>query len=225
MLENEQRNSADRLASLEKRVQQQNDELICLKSALADVIRRINTVENSQHIHHQQQQLQQQQQTLPHGKVGSSKTPVIRRPPSAKDMQAVHSSSMGPLLGSGGAETVASKDNKPTGKSEKLLNAMPKAGSVEKLPQTSKTGHKALQALVDYNPQSINVNTDSGLVKFYLRGRPINLYLPNSYQVSSNSNEIGFKFDTEVKIKAPKEQLKLEWVYGYRGINIYLFIK
>ena len=27
----------------------------------------------------------------------------------------------------------------------------------------------------------------------------------------------GFNFDKESVIKAPKEQLKLEWVYGYRG--------
>jgi hypothetical protein len=40
MLENEQKNAADRIQNLEIRVQQQSDELICLKSALADLIRR-----------------------------------------------------------------------------------------------------------------------------------------------------------------------------------------
>ena len=32
-----------------------------------------------------------------------------------------------------------------------------------------------------------------------------------------SSNEMGFIFDSEVRLKEPKQQLKLEWVYGYRG--------
>lgn len=35
----------DRIRSLEKRVQDQDDEIICLKSAIADCLRRLQTVE------------------------------------------------------------------------------------------------------------------------------------------------------------------------------------
>ena len=37
----------DRVASLEKKVQQQDDEIVCLKSALSDAIRRLSTLESS----------------------------------------------------------------------------------------------------------------------------------------------------------------------------------
>ena len=35
----------DRVMTLEKKVQQQEDEIVCLKSALSDVIRRLSSVE------------------------------------------------------------------------------------------------------------------------------------------------------------------------------------
>lgn len=99
-----------------------------------------------------------------------------------------------------------------------------KANSLEKLAAQNNGNKKTLQVSVDYNQQPLSLNSDSGLVKFYLRGRPISLYLPIANQVSSDSNEFGFKFDTEAVCKAPPEQLKLEWVYGYRGetfINLF----
>ena len=92
-----------------------------------------------------------------------------------------------------------------------------KANSLEKLAAHTNGNKKTLQVSVDYSQQPLSLNSDSGLVKFYLRGRPISLYLPIANQVSSDSNEFGFKFDTEAVCKAPPEVLKLEWVYGYRG--------
>ncbi len=62
--------------------------------------------------------------------------------------------------------------------------------------------------------QKFSFNKENGIVKFFLRGRPINLYMPSSF-MTENTNE--FKFDTEAKIKAPNLSLKLDWVYGYRG--------
>ena len=38
----------ERVAYLEKKVNQQEDELVCLKAAMADVIRRLATVESSE---------------------------------------------------------------------------------------------------------------------------------------------------------------------------------
>lgn len=77
-------------------------------------------------------------------------------------------------------------------------------------------------------PTNFQFNKDAGLVKFFLRGRPITLYLPSSLQSSQDSNDIGFgaNFDIDASIQAPpRDQLKLEWVYGYRGkdcrANIY----
>lgn len=54
-----------------------------------------------------------------------------------------------------------------------------------------------------------NYQKDSGIVKLYLRGRPINFHLPKSLAAT---------FEPSAILKSPKDvSLKLEWVYGYRG--------
>ena len=45
----EEASSQNRLLALEKKVQLQADEILCLKSSLADVIRRLQTVEAQHH--------------------------------------------------------------------------------------------------------------------------------------------------------------------------------
>ena len=215
MLDLEQKNAADRIASLEKRVQQQNDELICLKSALADIIRRISTVETVQ----QQQQHQIYNQinasSSPHKPTlsTSTKTTGIRKVKDEKTHAVQESKSATQINGVNGENSsVSGRESKSSGKGAE------KGKELEKGSEKNTTKGAQLKASVDFHQQQpLNFNSDAGLVKFYLRGRPISLYLPNANQVSASSNEIGFNFDTELKIKAPKEQLKLEWVYGYRG--------
>ena len=48
MLANENLNASDRILSLEHKLKQQSDEIVLLKSALADVIRRLQQVESTQ---------------------------------------------------------------------------------------------------------------------------------------------------------------------------------
>jgi len=50
-LANEQESSNDRLVTLEKRIQMQNDELTVLKASLADALRRLQKVEEQQKHH------------------------------------------------------------------------------------------------------------------------------------------------------------------------------
>lgn len=47
MIENENQSLRDRVADLEKKVHEQTDEIMCLRSTLADVLRRINTIEGA----------------------------------------------------------------------------------------------------------------------------------------------------------------------------------
>lgn len=69
---------------------------------------------------------------------------------------------------------------------------------------------------MDNSSQTFNFNKDAGLVKLYLRGRPVTLYLPSCLQTSDES-DLGFDYNPSEIVKAPSESLKLEWVYGYRG--------
>jgi hypothetical protein len=45
MVDTENETLRDRVADLEKRVHDQNDEITCLRATLADALRRINTLE------------------------------------------------------------------------------------------------------------------------------------------------------------------------------------
>ena len=45
MMDNENETVRDRLADLERKVHQQNDEIVCLKATLAECLRRLNTLE------------------------------------------------------------------------------------------------------------------------------------------------------------------------------------
>ena len=244
MLENEEKNSSDRLASLEKHVQHQNDELLCLKSALADVIRRMQHLETttsngsmpSQQFNHSNNYGRQQHRS-PHKQNNVQSKPSIQTATSTKTTNTnkqqqllkealqnhnntnTHNNSV--YVSSNNNEQNKENNNRNTtmyNTSRSLVGS--KANSVEKLPQVPPKSKILFQASVDFNQQTLCFNSDSGMVKFFLRGRPINVFLPKANQVSLNSNEIGFRFDTESIIKAPKEQLKLEWVYGYRGIEL-----
>lgn len=81
--------------------------------------------------------------------------------------------------------------------------------SIEKL---SPSLVKPISRLIQSNTEII-FNSETGLVKFFLRGRPITFYLPSTF-IDSNFN---YNFNIDTKLKVPKQELKLEWVYGYRG--------
>ncbi|XP_069179372.1 echinoderm microtubule-associated protein-like 2 isoform X3 [Procambarus clarkii] len=86
------------------------------------------------------------------------------------------------------------------------LTRRPNSGSLHNLTnlrnatsQLNLTRHGAREA--QYNP-------DEGVVKLYLRGRPLNLYVPTSVQETYSPTSPSVP---------PAAKLKLEWVYGYRG--------
>lgn len=213
MLENERKNYEDRIQNLEQRVQLQNDELIVLKSALADLIRRMQSVETIQQQHQQQIYTQ-----LNHSNTSSSHHPKQILPlvnKSVKKSREFDSRSVGSIsenLSNHIKETSRASVSRQDARSTVSI----KSSSSEKLTVSTSSGDKTptksskLQTNGDFA-----FNSDNGLVKFHLRGRPITFYLPNSSQ--SAPNEIGYSFDLENKLKQPKQQLKLEWVYGYRG--------
>ena len=45
MMESENETLRERVATLEKKIFDQNDEIVCLRSTLADVLRRLNQIE------------------------------------------------------------------------------------------------------------------------------------------------------------------------------------
>merc|ERR1719233_2486361 len=79
MIENENEMLRDRVADLEKRVHDQNDEITCLRATLADALRRINSLESTKghvqinHVSNRDVRLRShhQQRGMMHGRPGS----------------------------------------------------------------------------------------------------------------------------------------------------------
>ncbi|KAK4308983.1 hypothetical protein Pmani_019360 [Petrolisthes manimaculis] len=62
--------------------------------------------------------------------------------------------------------------------------------------------------LVRHGGKEPQYNNEEGVVKLYLRGRPLNLYVPTPLRDS---------YSPSAPTSPPSVKLKLEWVYGYRG--------
>ncbi|XP_013399114.1 echinoderm microtubule-associated protein-like 2 isoform X2 [Lingula anatina] len=54
---------------------------------------------------------------------------------------------------------------------------------------------------------AVTFNPETGMLRFYIRGRPISLHAPTNCD----------NYELDQVLPAPEETLKLEWVYGYRG--------
>ncbi|XP_062863019.1 echinoderm microtubule-associated protein-like 1 isoform X2 [Trichomycterus rosablanca] len=205
----------DRLASLEQRVQMQEDEIQLLKSALADVVRRLNISEE------QQAMLSRKGPTkaramiaalplkptinngnLPPKKTGTLPSPSIFRKdnyfPATKSTVKRTSSSehVGP--------SSSRKDSGGEAKSNRTRTSTAGSNLNSKKASESKQREPVFSA-------------DEGYVKMYLKGRPITMYMPKD-QVDT--------YCLEAKADLPPKKLKLDWVYGYRGrdcrSNLYL---
>ncbi|XP_066947600.1 echinoderm microtubule-associated protein-like 2 isoform X37 [Macrobrachium rosenbergii] len=155
MIENENQSLRDRVADLEKKVHEQTDEIMCLRSTLADVLRRISTIEGAR--------------ALANNHAGGRATPT--------------------------KDTVRLRHNN----SDSARDVSKRASSYLPGRSPSSTQIRAKEA---------QYNGEEGIVKMYLRGRPINLYVPTPMRETYVPNGPS---------SSPPAKLKLEWVYGYRG--------
>ncbi|XP_045105805.1 echinoderm microtubule-associated protein-like 2 isoform X9 [Portunus trituberculatus] len=164
MIENENHSLRDRVGDLEKKVHEQNDEIMCLRSTLADVLRRLTVVESS-----------------------SSKLAVGggRVTPTKEDRGTVR---LRHHHNSGGGEGGGARDV-----SKRASSYVPTR------PASSTANIRGREA---------QYNGEEGVVKLYLRGRPLNLYVPTPLRET---------YSPTGPSPAPPAKLKVEWVYGYRG--------
>jgi hypothetical protein len=201
MMKNEEQNFIERVRHLEKRVQQQDDELVCLKSTLADVLRRLQKAENAV----QQQQQLSQAKISPKQPTSASNNKIknASNRMSQPDRAASSNSSNNGLITPRQTEQKLSSSASKTNLNEKS-HVNHTTALNRRLPSTvtheSTVPSHSSKDLVVYNKET-------GTIKLYIHGRPILLNIPSAH----------LTMDFDVKIKAPKEQLKLEWVYGYRG--------
>ncbi|XP_015825500.3 echinoderm microtubule-associated protein-like 1 isoform X7 [Nothobranchius furzeri] len=221
----------DRISSLEQRVQMQEDEIQLLKSALADVVRRLN--------------LSEEQQAMGPRRGPTKARPMIAtlplRPTVNNGTVLPKKSTLPSPSGSGSGsrkdgstaankrffylpfstvrrtssnEHVGTLTRKDSGESK---GNRARAGSTGSSSSSKRSDSKQRDPVFNAGMRRVTHCKEEGYVKMYLKGRPITMFMPKE-QVDA--------YCLESRGELPSNKLKLDWVYGYRGrdcrSNLYL---
>ncbi|XP_074547714.1 echinoderm microtubule-associated protein-like 1 isoform X6 [Halichoeres trimaculatus] len=233
----------DRIASLEQRVQMQEDEIQLLKSALADVVRRLNVSEEQQAMGSRRGPTKARPMiaTLPlrptvnNGtilpKKGGGTLPSPSGPGSRKDTSTPANKSLSSFSSlsclprylhlppssvrrTNSNEHVGTLTRKDSGESK---GNRTRAGSTGSNSSGKRSDSKQRDPVFNAGMRRVTHCKEEGYVKMYLKGRPITMYMPKD-QVDT--------YCLEARAELPSNKLKLDWVYGYRGrdcrSNLYL---
>ncbi|XP_075304660.1 echinoderm microtubule-associated protein-like 1 isoform X6 [Odontesthes bonariensis] len=221
----------DRIASLEQRVQMQEDEIQLLKSALADVVRRLNLSEEQQAMGSRRGPTKARPMiaTLPlrttvnNGtilpKKGGSTLPSPSGSGSRKDTSTAASKRilylpLSTVRRANSNEHVGTLTRKDSGDSK---GNRTRAGSTGSNSSGKRSDSKQRDPVFNAGMRRVTHCKEEGYVKMFLKGRPITMYMPKD-QVDI--------YYLEARAELPSHKLKLDWVYGYRGrdcrSNLYL---
>ncbi|XP_043215511.1 echinoderm microtubule-associated protein-like 2 isoform X9 [Amphibalanus amphitrite] len=235
MLEAEESALPLRVYDLEKLVRDQQDEITFLKSTVADLQRRLNLVDGSRAVSKLTTgqgplRASPQRPISGHSSYGGQDRLDAARRRTANGLQRRphHYQSTGSLHSDGHSSTSGSPVTSPSptyGRAQRRPIAAP-ASLTKRWSSTSD-----FQARRSPGPspgpgggpspavstKDMTYNADEGVLKIYLRGRPVNLYAPSA---------VRDEYQLTRAVPAPKHRLRLEWVYGYRGKdcrnNLYL---
>ncbi|KAM9432594.1 echinoderm microtubule-associated protein-like 1 isoform 4-T4 [Salvelinus alpinus] len=204
----------DRIASLEQRVQMQEDEIQLLKSALADVVRRISISEEQNATTNRRgpTKARPMMAALPlrpmvnNGTVLPKKSGGTLPSLSSSRKDAAATATKSTVRRTNSNETMSTLTRKDSGDSKSNRT---RAGSTGSNSSGKRASESKLKEPV--------FNTEEGYVKMYLKGRPITMYM---------AKDLVETYCLEAKSDLPSKKLKLDWVYGYRGrdcrSNLYL---
>ncbi|XP_038865187.1 echinoderm microtubule-associated protein-like 1 isoform X1 [Salvelinus namaycush] len=204
----------DRIASLEQRVQMQEDEIQLLKSALADVVRRLSISEEQNAMTNRRgpTKARPMMAALPlrpmvnNGTVLPKKSGGTLPSLSSSRKDAAATATKSTVRRTNSNETMSTLTRKDSGDSKSNRT---RAGSTGSNSSGKRASESKLKEPV--------FNTEEGYVKMYLKGRPITMYM---------AKDLVETYCLEAKSDLPTKKLKLDWVYGYRGrdcrSNLYL---
>ncbi|KAM9014199.1 echinoderm microtubule-associated protein-like 1 isoform 11-T11 [Ara ararauna] len=150
----------DRIASLEQRVQMQEDDIQLLKSALADVVRRLNITE--------------EQQAMQNKKGPTKDQTMIKKAAAEADKHVSPTTTARPLV-----QTLPLRTTVNNG------TVLPKKPSGS-LPSPSGARKETASPAVKSKPKEPMFSAEEGYVKMFLRGRPVTMYMPKEQVESYN---------------------------------------
>uniref|UniRef100_A0A8C9S631 EMAP like 1 n=1 Tax=Scleropages formosus TaxID=113540 RepID=A0A8C9S631_SCLFO len=213
----------DRIASLEQRVQMQEDEIQLLKSALADVVRRLNISEEQQAMLNRKGPTKARplipalplRPTVNNGITQPKKTSALPSP-SGSRKEASAPATKSTVKRTSSSERMGSIQRKESIGDSK--SSRTRAGSTSSNSSGKRSSESKLKEPVfSAGMRRVTHCKEEGYVKMYLKGRPVTMYMPKD-QVDS--------YCLDAKSELPSKKLKLDWVYGYRGrdcrSNLYL---
>ncbi|XP_059148257.1 echinoderm microtubule-associated protein-like 2 isoform X3 [Physella acuta] len=191
LLSHDKNDLVERVSDLEKKVQQQEDEIVCLKSAMADVIRRMAAVEAGS-----------ASSALPsrsHGRV------TLIRPRSVAGIE--NNVSKKHLSALENVNVMSHRNAPSTHRSSPRTARLSSAHSLAKWSSLSTSVELSNSQLTPTSSKEAQWNSDEGCLRLYIRGRASNFYGPSDVT----------DYNPSLPSEAPQEKLELEWVYGYRG--------
>ncbi|XP_013395547.1 echinoderm microtubule-associated protein-like 2 isoform X3 [Lingula anatina] len=217
MLDHENEELRERVSALEKKVHQNEDEMLCLKSALADALRRIASLESGR-------TAGLTNNVLPSKPFKPQPRRVSSAPVSAADSRSKRAGSVEQAFVTRDTAPPQKRAPTPTPKAppspsptslkkwSSLSSAEFQGGNLQMsrsfqsvtclTDKTRATDRKAMA----HRRKETTFNKEEGYLRMYLRGRPVTLYAPTLEE-----------YDLAKKEDQPPQSLKLEWVYGYRG--------
>ncbi|KAJ7989291.1 hypothetical protein DPEC_G00317960 [Dallia pectoralis] len=213
----------DRISSLEQRVQMQEDEIQLLKSALADVVRRLNISEEQNSMGNRRGPTKARpmmtalplRPTVNNGTVLPKKSSSTLPSPSGSRKEAAAPANKSTMRRTNSNETIGTLTRKDSGESKSNRTRAGSTGSNSSGKRVSES--KLKESVFNAGMRRVTHCKEEGYVKMYLKGRPVTMYLPR---------DIVKTYCLEAKSDLPNTRLKLDWVYGYRGrdcrSNLYL---
>uniref|UniRef100_A0A8D0GWM5 EMAP like 3 n=1 Tax=Sphenodon punctatus TaxID=8508 RepID=A0A8D0GWM5_SPHPU len=195
----------DWLASLDVRLQTQEEELILVKSALADALRRLSFYD---------QEITLLRHQLLGGETDKEKATPSRGPKGYGVHRVRGGVAFNPSvtvllpLNPSRLRRNSSSDKPPKPPKFKQRLAKKAASSANLTPAPAAWECPPLTFPLSFPTEGLSI-------KMFLRGRPITMYIP--------SNIHNYE---ELRMELPTESLQLDWVYGYRGrdsrANLYI---
>ncbi|KAM9432592.1 echinoderm microtubule-associated protein-like 1 isoform 2-T2 [Salvelinus alpinus] len=213
----------DRIASLEQRVQMQEDEIQLLKSALADVVRRISISEEQNATTNRRgpTKARPMMAALPlrpmvnNGTVLPKKSGGTLPSLSSSRKDAAATATKSTVRRTNSNETMSTLTRKDSGDSKSNRTRAGSTGSNSSGKRASES--KLKEPVFNTGMRRVTHCKEEGYVKMYLKGRPITMYM---------AKDLVETYCLEAKSDLPSKKLKLDWVYGYRGrdcrSNLYL---
>ncbi|XP_071835034.1 77 kDa echinoderm microtubule-associated protein-like isoform X2 [Apostichopus japonicus] len=201
-----------RVSVLEKRVQDQEDYIVCLKSTMADALRKIAELERMGN--------SPKGSTQHHGPFRATRevpgffsTPLPSKPPVPSDSTRSRQK-ISPTTPETKRRTSSFNNSPQSGDKlgRKWGSTEHEICSIGKTPRKSSSLTNLSGQTVDRKVPAFRVkepqfDPDENSVRLFLRGRPVTSYIPSSVE----------NYNVKVKGAAPSKTLALDWVYGYRG--------